>query len=374
MSVHQLKDGRWFVRYPKGTLPDDPDRTREYFGRGLEAERQARRRNEEIGLRPWERRTPEQQSPTFGELAQAYLTAKEGRMSDVSRSNLAYKLNAVILPQIGAVQAIRLTADHLDKYVIHRIGSGIKSTTIHRELSDLQAILNWAASSERRYIAANPVAGYKKPARDDAIIPPPTPAEIRRILEASPHHLVRAISLSYYTGLRPGAVELLSRRWHHVDWDSGTILIESASKGGPRARLVPMRPEFHHALDTWYRMDGKKEGAPIIHWHGKPVSSVKTAWKAAKKTAGIKRRLRLYDCRHAFASELLKGRADLKSTSELLGHSRTETTTRIYQHTTTAMHRTAIEHLPQVLDEALITQKSVTKKHKKKHKKKQTVK
>jgi hypothetical protein len=50
MSVHQLGDGRWIVKFPKGKIPDAPNKTREYFGRGKEAEQLARLRNTELGL------------------------------------------------------------------------------------------------------------------------------------------------------------------------------------------------------------------------------------------------------------------------------------------------------------------------------------
>jgi site-specific recombinase XerD len=53
--------------------------------------------------------------------------------------------------------------------------------------------------------------------------------------------------------------------------------------------------------------------------------------------------------RHAFASILLAAAADLKSVSEILGHSRPDTTTRIYQHTDRAMHEAAIARLPVVV-------------------------
>jgi hypothetical protein len=50
MSVHQLPDGRWFVRFPKGKIAEKPTATREYFGRGDDAERMAIARNWELGL------------------------------------------------------------------------------------------------------------------------------------------------------------------------------------------------------------------------------------------------------------------------------------------------------------------------------------
>jgi integrase len=42
---------------------------------------------------------------------------------------------------------------------------------------------------------------------------------------------------------------------------------------------------------------------------------------------------------------MLQNNADLKATSELLGHSRPDTTMRVYQHVHPEVHRDAISHL-----------------------------
>ena len=65
-----------------------------------------------------------------------------------------------------------------------------------------------------------------------------------------------------------------------------------------------------------------------------------------QKKAGITRRLRPYDFRHAFATWVLGEGVDLKSTSEILGHSSAKITTKIYQHTNMAMRREVINKLP----------------------------
>ena len=184
------------------------------------------------------------------------------------------------------------------------------------------------------------------PKRDDEFIAYPSALEIDGILKHAPERLTRAISISYYTGLRPGQRELYSMRWNHVDFQANTIMVKSAKKGSRyKYRLVPVHPEFTDTLRQWFDKDDNLNG-PIIHSRGKPVRSLKKAFAAAKTKAGITRRLRMYDIRHAFASLLLKNKADLKSTSELLGHSRTDTTTRIYQHTDFMMHQDAVTRLP----------------------------
>jgi len=344
MSAHLLKDGRWIVQYR------DPDRagkySREYFGRGLDGEAKARKRQEAIDVRSYTRRTPIGTSPWFQDLATGYITARLGVNETTTLRRLSIVLKASILPEIGRTEALRLTHHRMDQYVAKRLKTGVKRTTVHREISDIQAILNWAV--KREIIKRNPVNGYSSPKRDDAIIQPVTHQEIRKLLDHTPDHVTRALVISYYTGLRPGK-ELFSLKWTDIDWDQKTILVRSSKKGGPPFRIVPLHPDFAELLKVWDEKDAENEhfsSNHIVTFNGRPVKSIRTALAHAKKKAGITRRLTPYAFRHTFATRILSGGGDLKSTSEILGHSRTDTTTRIYQHTDLAAHRNAISNLP----------------------------
>lgn len=343
MSTHQLKDGRWFVRYPKGTLPDQPNRTREYFGRGPAAEAAAKVRSAEVKETYYKKHSPKRVSPQFSKLASDYQTSRD--LPTVSAKNLYWKMKSVILPEIGKIEAINLTRERLDQYVVKR-REKVKNTTIHRELSDIQAVLNW--SVENKLLALNPVAGYKKPKRDDARIRPPSLDEVRLILKHSSEHLKRSVLISYFCGIRPGVEELFRMQWDDIDWNAETILVYSANKGGPPLREIHLHNVFLDCLNCWYESDLSLDRIPefIIRWRGQPISKMKTAWRRAKERAGITRRIRPYDVRHALATELLRHGADLKSVSEILGHSRPDTTARIYQHVDSEMRRNAIGKLP----------------------------
>lgn len=113
-------------------------------------------------------------------------------------------------------------------------------------------------------------------------------------------------------------------------------------------RIVPLHKDFLKLLRAWHKLDraDKKKPETIVSYRGRQIASIKTAWKNAKDLAGITRKLRPYDLRHAFATRALKSGADVKSTSELLGHSRPDTTMRIYQHTDIEMHRKVIAKIP----------------------------
>ena len=352
MSAHQKPDGRWFVVW----LENGRQRTR-HFGRGPESEQLAREFDSTIPRRTYQHTTPKPGSIRFDELANAYAESRVGIMEKTSLDNWLWKMHGIVCPVIGHLRAMEITSSRLDRYVKDRLaapknrrkpdGDRIKRTTVHRELSDIRAVLNWGA--RRRYIPFNPAAAYEMPKRDDEIILPPTTAEASALLQHSPEHLARAVVLSYYLGLRPGVRELFSITWSDVDLVAGMISIRSARKGGARLRVIPIHRGLSRMLKAWKKADkanGRAPGAEIVHYNGQAVASVKKAFITAKKRAGIMRRMPLYSLRHAFATETLRAHGDLKTVSTLLGHTRVDTTTRIYQHLNEDMARDAVEKLP----------------------------
>ena len=381
MSIGKKKDGRVYCQYYiKGKT------RREFFGRGIDAEKAAQARDNELKaqgkIKNYKRTKPLESKIKFADLALEYLSVKaKTDMTTTSSLALEYKLAKIILPSIGHIPAMGLTYKKLDEFVKTRIetqrtvikgprdrpriepllnadGSKryISRSTVHRELCDIQAVLNWGV--DRRYLIKNPVRGHKKPKRDDAIIKPPTQNETLAIINESAPHLIRALKISFFTGLRPGASELFRLTWDDVVFVEKTIFIISAKKNGIPFRTVPLHHELFSDLKTWEKQDqdqwkkNQEKVNPIqparqlITYRNKPIQSVKTAFKSAKRRAGIIRRIRLYDFRHAAITNMLSSGGDLKSISEIAGHSRTDTTTKIYHHTSNKLLKQQIDRLP----------------------------
>jgi integrase len=356
MAVSKTKDGRYYVVYRQPKPENKNYRKKEYFGRGAAGLAAATARDKELNLKRHGRKNADY-GALFAELAKEYLAAGDFNVN--AKKHLKIRLVANILPFFGHRPAIRLTDADLDAYVktrrekVWRHGKkkkvGVKNSTIRRELTDIQAILNFSVSRRPPLLSFNPVAKYKKPAADDAIIAPPTATEARAIMGAAAPHLKRAIMLSWYLGLRPGAVELLSLNWDAVNFEAQTILVISAHKGGPASRLVPIESdEFLKTLKTWRALDKKKRIEYIVHYQGRPVKNIGKAWRATVRRAGIKRRLRPYDLRHHFVTAALAAGADLKALSDVVG-SRPETLVKHYQHVTGALHRAAVAKIPELM-------------------------
>jgi integrase len=364
VSVHQKPDGRWFVVHRV-----NGKQKWESFGRGPEAEAAARLRNTELGLG---KVTPPA-SPTITELATAFMQAREADFGQAQTLKWAYKVYNVILPELGHIEAIRLTPHRLDQYIAKRrktvkkvwCGSGpgrkwktirdangqpqhIRMTTIRDDIDTLFAILNWAVI--RGILALNPVRTYPRPRRDDEVIRPPSTAEMQAIYEAAGDHLKRAVALSYWTGLRPGRRELLSLTFDAVDHDRGLILIRSARKGGPVARMVPLQSDALFAIREWQTRDQKRfiKHGRIIHYRRKPITTIKTAWRGALKRAGITRRLPPYSMRHYFATAYIDQTGDHRGAADILGHARVDTTLRVYRHTSLAHQREQLSNMPRL--------------------------
>lgn len=345
MAVHIRKDsGHAYVVYRV-----DGKIKQEHYGKGPAAVAAAERRNLELGYGK-RRRPAAQGSPAFDDLAAAYIKARH--FSENSLKHLIIRLGN-ISPAIGHLSAASITHGEIDRYVDarrkapvydrggHLLRIGVKWSTIAREIADIKAILNLAV--ERKEIVHNPLAGYKKPRPDYDVIDPPTVNEVQRILAKASPHLYRAIKLSFFTGLRPGAVELLSLTWQRVNFEAGTIRIISADKGGPRVRDVPIHPALVDELRKWHRKDGGR--GPIIHYHGHAVQKIWRAWAGTLERAGITRRLRPYDLRHYFVTRALGEGVDIKTVAEVVG-SAPATLIKHYQHVARAQHVEAVGKMP----------------------------
>jgi len=74
-------------------------------------------------------------------------------------------------------------------------------------------------------------------------------------------------------------------------------------------------------------------GSSILPDHPLPrvirVGSLKTSWKSTLRRAKINRRLRLYDLRHFAITSMIR-QGDLKTVSQIAGHSREGTMFRVY--------------------------------------------
>lgn len=171
--------------------------------------------------------------------------------------------------------------------------------------------------------------------------------EVERLLQASAARdgaaglrLVALVELAYASGLRVS--ELLALRVEAVRRDPAWLIVRG--KGG-KERLAPLNAAAREAVKAWLaaRDAARKPEAPDSVWlfpspigknHLTPRRFAQLLDQAAIDAGVDPSRVSPHVLRHAFATHLLEGGADLRVVQTLLGHADIATT-QIYTHVAT---------------------------------------
>jgi site-specific recombinase XerD len=194
-------------------------------------------------------------------------------------------------------------------------------TTISRKLAAVRAFLRFTLGPAR--VPDAPLAPRRRRRLPDA----PREAEVEAVLDAleSPAPLAlrnRAlVELVYSAGLR--SAEAVALDLADVDFERETVHVRG--KGG-KERVVPLGEEAAHWLARYLR-DARPQLARGAN------DALFLSARGRRLDTSVLRRLvpHPHRLRHAFATHLLEGGADLRTIQELLGHS-SLSTTQVYSH------------------------------------------
>ena len=154
--------------------------------------------------------------------------------------------------------------------------------------------------------------------------------EIARFLEAVAGLRNRvALATAYATGLRIG--EVVRLKIASIDSERMLLHIEGGKGGKDRyAMLSPrlleiLRAYWTRARPNLWLFPGQESGDHVSR------GALQSACRAARRRAGISKRVTTHSLRHSFATHLLESGTDIRIIQVLLGHSHLETTARYAQ-------------------------------------------
>ena len=203
-----------------------------------------------------------------------------------------------------------------------RARRGLAPTTIARRLSAVRSLARYALGPDRVPEAA------LAPGRPRRLPEAPRTGEIERIVDAvgagdDPLALRNAalVELVYSCGLR--SAEAVALDLGDVDLDREHVHVRG--KGG-KERLVPLGEEAAWRVGRWLR-----DGRPALARAA--CDALFLSVRGRRLDTSVLRRLLRHPhrLRHAYATHLLEGGADLRTIQELLGHA-SLSTTQIYSH------------------------------------------
>lgn len=236
----------------------------------------------------------------------------------------------------------------VENYLISCESEGLSKATRARRLSAIRQLYRFA--HEEGWRADNPALRLKGPGKERRLPQVLSLDEVDRLLEAardqgrSDADQIRnraLLELLYATGMR--VTELVSLPAAAVRGDPRMILVRG--KGG-KERMLPLSPPAREAVSAWLACRdaagamARAEGQPASRWlfpsRGAEGHLTRHHFyvliKQIAVLAGVSpARVTPHQLRHAFATHLLQGGADLRVIQTLLGHADVATT-EIYTH------------------------------------------
>lgn len=254
---------------------------------------------------------------TFGQLCVEFERSHfAGLTENTVRAHLTYLKHLRVF--FGERRLDRITVEMVENYRDQRRQQPakfnpirtIKGATVNRELECLKCILDLAV--KRKYIPENPASTVKhfNELRERPVRRMLTVEEEQRILDAAPPHLRVAIILLTQTGGRTYS-EGFSLRWDQVDLANKLIRLGNDVKTPGSSEPVPLSEYACEVLRAW--SDGQSPRSQYVFpspiCPDRPISTVKTAWQATLRRAGVPH-FPIYTLRHVFCTRLSEVASD----------------------------------------------------------------
>ena len=260
-------------------------------------------------------------------------------------------LDRHFLPFFGSRPMARILPSLVQEWVTKATAEGLSPRSVRKYHVMLHSIFERAVRDQ--LILINPCERTELPKIILRRTRTLTPDEFGRLMAAMPERHRLLVATAIETGMRWG--ELIALRPRHIDFLRRTVTVEETivevskkhSGTGERMIIKPY-PKDNESRTFGVRSAWLEDVAEHIRLHGigrdellfsteagTPISrnTFRTrVWLPAVEASRIDFGVRVHDLRHAHASWLLAGGADLKGVMDRMGHAQIQTTQK-YLHT-----------------------------------------
>lgn len=297
-----LYRGKWhaYERGPKGAR-------RHSLGTSDRAAAERSLRDLEASLR--------RKATTVAEMYDDYLADHGERLASRETITFAWRR---LKPVFGHLRPDQINRALTRAYATKEQRRGVGNAQIRRDLGILGTAIRYSDK------AAAPVIELPRaPAPRDRYLTREEYRSLRDVSQKVPHLYV-FVWLAYRTGGR--ATAILELTWDRVDFRRGQIRLSTAQERAKGRATVPMLPDLAEVLQE------ARRGAltdHVVEYGGKPVASIKKAFKAAAARAGLED-VSPHVLRHSAAVHMAEAGISIHEIAEYLGHSNIATTYKVY--------------------------------------------
>lgn len=302
---------------------------------------------------------PVQLSATFAAVLNEFVAWLRDERHNSQHTVRAYRgdVEALLLhvQRRGIAQVEQIRLRDLRGWLAAMQADGASAATLQRRSGSVRVFFGWARREE--LVETDPAATLRSPKVPRLLPPDVTTADLDELFVAVQARVAEEdgplatrdqaiLEVLYASGIR--VQELCGLDLGHVDLARGTVRVLGK---GNKERVVPIGAPAVTALEQWIarrgellRKDGPVTEAVFLGARGARIDPrvVRRVVHAALDAVPQAPDLGPHGLRHAMATHLLEGGADLRTVQEVLGHT-SLATTQIYTHVSTERLRSAFE-------------------------------
>ncbi len=359
-NIFKRKDGRWEGRYKSGVKEDGHAKYSSVYARSYSdcaiKLRSAKEHSAVIG-----------NTPTVRELFNVWICNRKNSIKQSTYSSYRSLYENYIDKSLGGLRADRISAvgiaDFTDNLIVSggKSGKPLSTVTVQTIVVLLKSVFRFGMVE---YGICDPFKAVVMPKADFKEVQVFDESHITKIKNSCDIHDLCSVGvlLTLYTGMRIG--ELCALKWDDIDLANGTIKvsktlcrIKNPSGDAPKtiivitppkskkslrsipipSCLIPMLSELkcHNSGEDYFLTGCNKYTEP---------RAFSEKYKHYLKRIGVPYK-NYHVLRHTFATACIRQGVDVKTVSELLGHSSVKITLEKYVHPDMDMKRTQLEKL-----------------------------
>ena len=278
------------------------------------------------------------------DILKMWLEARRPSIKESSSAGYRHKLEKQLIPYFGALKYCKLDLTSINTFISDKLAAGLSAKYISDMVIMIKSAAKWA---EITYNYADRVRNAelpKKKARETTVFSPSEQKKLLNTITQEHSNTACGVMLTMFTGMRIG--ETCALKWADIDFEqkvlhvtktvqriysygteSKTTVKVTSPKSATSIRDIPL-PDFLLNMLKEYRGNDSEY---ILSWteHFVEPRCFTNRYKALLKKADVPS-LKYHALRHTFATNALQQNFDVKTLSELLGHSNANVTMSVY--------------------------------------------
>ena len=364
-NIHKRKDGRWEGRYKKGRREDGTIIYGSVYGKTY---REVKEKMAKAVLKAEYINIPHNREHSFKEVLILWMENNRIRYKGATEARYQYLIDTHINPELGAIKISQLSAPTINAFLKRKLEKGrvdgtggLSSAYVRNIMLIISAAIKFAVEEQMCLPLKSAIFKPTDEQKEFMVfdIDQQKKFEMQLLNEMDATKL--GVLISLHTGLRIG--EICALTWENVDIAKKIIYVRTTvarvkndSTDGAKTKLIIDSPKTKSSkrdipissflLPILTTMKSLATSPYVISEEATFIQPRTYEYRYHKllDSCGLES-INYHSLRHTFATRCIEAGVDVKSLSEILGHSNVSITLNTYVHSSMELKRTQLEKL-----------------------------